>query len=261
MFQITWTQSMVTLSALVVARNAHDQLDQCLKALHFADELVIVLDRCTDNSCEIATQYTSNIYEGAWECEGARRNFARQQCKGAWVLEVDSDEIISDALAIEIREAIKSNPSGHFVIPVDNYIGNQLVRNGWGCHWGTSAVARLAHAKAKRWKEGRVHPEFQLEGPVHRLSNPIEHYIDKDFSDILTRLDRYTKARAADLRDNPKLDDGLWRNIRRIFSRFIKCYVMRKGYKEGKWGVTIALMAGLYPIISHLRANIDNGED
>jgi len=46
-------------------------------------------------------------------------------------------------------------------------------------------------------------------------------------------------------------------NVRRIFSRFWKCYVARKGYREGPWGLLIALMAGLYPILSHLKARLE----
>ena len=43
-------------------------------------------------------------------------------------------------------------------------------------------------------------------------------------------------------------------NVKRIFSRFFKCYFLRKGYKEGRYGFFIALCAGLYPIWSYLKA-------
>ncbi len=39
--------------------------------------------------------------------------------------------------------------------------------------------------------------------------------------------------------------------------RFYKCYVSRKGYREGDWGLLIALMAALYPLISTLRARLE----
>ncbi len=46
-------------------------------------------------------------------------------------------------------------------------------------------------------------------------------------------------------------------NVRRIFSRFFKCYVMRKGYREGGHGFLIALFAGLYPVLSYLKAKLE----
>ena len=82
------------------------------------------------------------------------------------------------------------------------------------------------------------------------------HLVDRDISDMLHRLDRYTTARALDLRDSGDIGT-LPANTRRIFSRFWKCYVARKGYREGPWGLLIALMAGLYPILSHLKARLE----
>ncbi len=45
------------LSALVVARNEEEILGHCLERLAFADELVVVLDRCSDGSKAIAERY------------------------------------------------------------------------------------------------------------------------------------------------------------------------------------------------------------
>jgi len=83
------------------------------------------------------------------------------------------------------------------------------------------------------------------------------HYVDRNISDMIRRLDRYTTARAADLRAAG--DIGRFSsNIRRIFSRFYKCYVGRKGYREGPYGFLIALFAGLYPILSYLKARLED---
>jgi hypothetical protein len=45
--------------------------------------------------------------------------------------------------------------------------------------------------------------------------------------------------------------------VRRFFSRFWKCYVARKGYREGGYGLVIAALAGLYPLVSHLKAKYE----
>ena len=95
-----------TLSALVVAHNEEAQLDDCLAPLRFADEIVIVLDRCTDGSKDIAEKFGAVIIEGAWPLEGDRRNTGIDACRSDWVLEVDADERVSTALAEEIRAVI-----------------------------------------------------------------------------------------------------------------------------------------------------------
>jgi glycosyltransferase involved in cell wall biosynthesis len=245
------------LSALVVVHNEAGQLADCLEALAFADELVVVLDKCTDGSKAIAEKFGARLLEGAWEIEGHRRNAGLDACRGAWILEVDADERANEALGQEIRSVIAGLDEGYFLLPFDNYIGDRLVRHGWGASWGVSAAPRLSAKGAKRWGEQRIHPALTLNGPRRWLRTPIRHNVDRDISDMLRRLDRYSSARAADLRASGDIG-GLAGNIRRIFSRFFKCYLSRKGYREGAYGFLIALMAGLYPILSHLKARLEH---
>ena len=77
-------QSQKKLSALVVAHNEEDQLADCLEQLDFADEIVVVLDKCTDGSKEIAARFTDRLVEGSWEIEGDRRNKGIEACDGEW---------------------------------------------------------------------------------------------------------------------------------------------------------------------------------
>lgn len=246
-----------TLSALVVAHNEEAQLEDCLATLVFADERVVVLDRCTDGSKAIAERMADQVLEGAWEIEGARRNTGIDACTGDWILEVDADERVPDALAAEIRETIKSAERGHFLVPYDNYVGERLVRYGWGASWGVNSTARLFAKGCKRWGAQRIHPSVTFEGPKGRLKEAMTHYVDRDIGDMIRRLDRYTAARARDLRE-AGLPESFGRNFRRIFTRFWKCYVRRKGYKEGYYGFLIALFASLYPILSWLRAKLES---
>ncbi|MGC2198796.1 MAG: glycosyltransferase family 2 protein [Stellaceae bacterium] len=245
------------LSALVVAHNEEGQLSDCLAGLEFADEIVVVLDRCRDHSREIALQFTARVIEGAWEREGPRRHAGIEACSGEWILEVDADERVTPKLATEIRRVTKTSPAAWHLIPVDNYIGTRLVRCGWGASFGRSAHAALFRKGAKQWGEQRVHPSLALSGPQGlTLSSRLLHYVDRDISEMLQRLDRYTTARAQDLQDSGDIG-SYGRNLRRIVSRFYKCYIGRKGYREGPYGFLIALCAGLYPILSYLKARLE----
>jgi len=247
----------VRLSAVVVARNEEAQLDDCLARLAFADEIVVLLDRSTDKSVEIARRHTDNIIEGGWELEGPRRNTALAAATGDWILEVDADERVPPELAAEIRATIATaTVPAHYLIPFDNYIGQTRVRYGWGASWGVSATVRLFSAGAKHWGDDRVHPVVTLKGDKRWLTQRMDHYVDRDISDMIHRLDRYTEARARDLRESGDIGT-LPGNIRRFFSRFYKCYVSRKGYREGGYGFLNAMFAGLFPLISHLKARLE----
>jgi glycosyltransferase involved in cell wall biosynthesis len=247
----------VALSALVVVHNEEAQLAACLERLRFADEIVVVLDRCTDGSRDVALRFTKRLIEGSWEREGDRRNTGIAACQGPWVLEVDADERVSPALAEEIRRTVAQSNADWHEIPVDNYVGDTLVRWGWGASFGRSAYPGLFRKGAKRWGLQRVHPALSFTGTRGpRLQSRLDHYVDRNLSDMIRRLDRYSSARAQDLRESGEIG-SYPANLRRMFSRFWKCYVARRGYREGPYGFMIALCAGLYPILSYLKARLE----
>ncbi|MDP1631641.1 MAG: glycosyltransferase family 2 protein [Caulobacter sp.] len=249
--------STIRISALVCVHNEEDRLADCLQRLRFTDEIVVVLDRCTDGSAEIAARMADKVIVGAFPLEGPRRFAGLSQCSGDWILEIDADEFVSDALASEVRSTVETCfDADHFLLPVDNFVGSRLIRHGWGGSFGTTAVTRLYRAGVKSWKPHRVHPGVNLAGRAGgRLQNALVHLVDVDVSDMLQRLDRYTQARALDLIDRGEvgsLTGAAFRGVR----RFWKCYVSRKGYLEGGWGVLIATMAALFAFLSVLRARL-----
>ena len=152
------------LSALIVAHNEEKRLADCLERLAFADEIVVVLDKCSDRSKEIAAGFTDRLVEGAWEIEADRRHAGIEACLGPWILEVDADEWVEPSLAEEIRRVIAASDADWHLVPVDNYVGNRLVRYGWGASFGRSACAALFRKGVKTYGQQRVHPALELKG-------------------------------------------------------------------------------------------------
>jgi len=245
------------LSAVISVHNEENQLTECLKTLEFADEIVVLLDKCTDGSAAIAQVFTDRIVHGAWPKEGARRNAGIEACTGNWVFEIDADERVPEALAKEIRRTVETSDADWHEVPVDNYIGERLIRWGWGASFGKSAYPGLFRRGVKVWGDQRVHPNLTWSGRKGAmLSNRLVHYVDRNLSDMIKRLDNYSSARARDMRDSGQIGSTA-NNVRRFFSRFIKCYFFRKGYREGGYGLMIAICAGLYPLLAHLKAKLE----
>lgn len=248
------------LSALVVAHNKQDNLPTCLAQLGFADQIVVVLDRCSDGSAAIASAAGAKLLEGAWPLEGGRRNAGIAACDGDWILEIDADERVPVALANEVCQAIQGAKPGYFLIKFNNYIGQHLVRYGWGAYNGANAGPRLFSKGAKIWGDQLIHPRIELSGERRRLETPIDHYVDRSITDIIARFNRYTSANAADLRTSGDIG-GLANNMRRIVSRFWKSYVTRRGYREGLYGLLLALFSAAYPLISYIKAKLERTGD
>jgi glycosyltransferase involved in cell wall biosynthesis len=246
------------ISALVVARNEEARLPACLASLREADEIVVVLDRSTDASAAIARAHGARLLEGGWELEGERRNAGIAACTGDWIFEVDADERVPPELWAEIRRVVAASPHGWHLVRIDNYVGERLVLHGWGGSFGTTVKPVLFRRGAKHWRAQRVHPGIDWTGTEGEriTAHGIRHEVDRDISDMLRRLDRYSSAKAADLLAAGNIGT-LPDNVRRFFSRFLKCYISRDGYKGGAWGFLVSLCAGLFPLLAHLKARLE----
>lgn len=254
-----------TLSALIVAHNEETHLPHCLQTLKFADEIVVVLDKCTDKSKQIAQKHTKNIISGNWEIEGDRRNTGINACTGDWILEIDADERITPELATEIRHIMANGTADYYHIPFLNYVGDTCVRHGWCGSFGVGAVVRLfrkypqntpTQTITKTWGQQRIHPHITYAPNAVKgspLTHPIHHHVDTDISDMWERFNRYTTANARDMATQNQTTTGKPAIIRFI-SRFVRSYIGRRGYREGKIGLLLAFLIGLYPLVSEIKA-------
>ncbi len=259
---LTRADGAASLTALILVHNEEERLAACLERLSFCDEIVAVLDKCTDKSKTIAQAFNCVLIEGSWDIEGERRNLGLSACRGDWILEIDADEHVPSDLATEIRtlmvEQGEKNQIGFYIIPFDNFVGSKMIRHGWGSNIGVGAKRILFTKGIKEWGPQRVHPAITLEGPcLGWTKGRILHYVDDNLTALLRRIDRYATQKAQDMCERGKIDHPA-NNIRRLFSRFFKCYLFRKGYKEGGYGLLIAFLAGIFPLICYLKAKYEH---
>ncbi len=246
----------IPLTALIIAKNEGHQIARALKSLQFCDEIIIILDdEATEQpTLQIAKQYNATPIIKYLPTEGQRRSYGQNIARNDWVLECDADEEITNELAQELTKLFQIPPTGvgYYQIKFDNFIGERRVRYGWGAYMGTDKKACLCHKNAKQWGEEEVHPKVSLHNKMGILQHYINHYIDRDLTDLFHRLNRYTSLNARDLLTKNN-QDSLPKGMQKAIGRFFKCYVMKRGYKEGFYGFTIALCAALYPLVSMLK--------
>jgi len=86
------------ISLCMIVKNEEKVIERCLSSVaHLVDEVVIVDTGSIDNTKEIITRYTSNIYDFEWINDfSAARNFAASKATGEWILVLDADEYIDE---------------------------------------------------------------------------------------------------------------------------------------------------------------------
>lgn len=245
---------MVRLTALVCAHNQEAQLSQCLRSLSFCDQIVVVADRCTDRSAEIARRHGAVVVSGIFPLESQRRAAGLEAASGDWIFEVAPDEQVSSALAWEIRATLKMKPVGDwFEAPIHNYVGEDLVRCGWT--GGLSAVKspRLYRPWAKAWADRRVAQATMSGAPAGALKGALRRNLADNSAELVQRLNALAALAAEDLADARRpgaLPGALFRGLR----AFAAAYLRAQAWREGRLGFLAALCGALYPVLAHLRA-------
>ena len=247
---------MVRLSALVCVQNQEAQLSECLRKLSFCDEIVVVADRCTDRSQEIARRHGAIVIDGIFPLESQRKAAGVEACSGAWVLEIDPDELVDAALAWEIRAVLQMRPDGDWYdLPIDNYVGETLVRDGWTGALSAKAEPRLYKRGLKAWEPRRVSAPAVLAGnPGGALKGAIRRSLGRDVGGLMERLNRLTALHAEDLADAERVG-GLGAGLFRGAGHFLRGYIARGGWREGRLGLLSAMLSALVPVLSQMRAN------
>ena len=120
------------LSAVVITWNEEKNIERCLEALRFCDEIVVVDSMSTDRTVEIASRHTDKVSLREFTGFSDQKSAAVALASGDWVLAVDADEIVSTELAGEIRDVIRHPEFDAYRIPrLSYFLGKAIRRCGW----------------------------------------------------------------------------------------------------------------------------------
>ncbi len=238
------------ISVVIITKNEAQNIADCIKSAMWADEIIIVDDFSTDDTARIARQFTDKIFEKKMDIEGSHRNYAYSLAKNEWILSLDADERVSPQLGEEVTKVLNEDCRYNvFSIPLRNYIGNYWIR--WG-GWYPAYKDRLFRRGHFRYEEVGVHPRVFYDGRCGRLTSDIIHYSYKNFEEFVDSLNNQTTKEAEKwiaTGRNVSMRKALWRTI----DRFIRTFIIKKGYRDGVIGLFIASCGGLYQFLSYAK--------
>ena len=116
------------LSVSIICSNNEGTIGRVLESIaEIADEIIVIVDtNSTDNTFEICQQFTDQVSVEEWRGFLNQKNEALRRCSGDWILDLDSDEVVTPELKKEIIEAISSNQAqGYFLNRRTFYVGNR----------------------------------------------------------------------------------------------------------------------------------------
>ena len=207
---------------------------RCLDSVRWADEIVVVDSGSTDRTAELARRFTPHVFSRALDRFDAQKNYGAAQATGDWILSIDADEVVSEALKSEIQALLSRAPEeDSFAIPRHNiYFGRPVPHV-----MGKDEPIRLFKKEIARF-EGSVHEKITGR-KTGRLKAPLMHFSCESRREWVEKHRRYVRMDA-----ERQFEAGRrfsWSRF--LFSParvFALRYVGLQGWKDGGAGLAIA---------------------
>lgn len=192
------------ISACVISYNRSAIVGTCLRALHFADEVILVDKTSTDDTRTVAARLVDRVVVVPWSpTVEETRAFAVEQCRHEWILMLDDDECLNRAAAEFIGQELRDPVADAYAFPLRHYI---LGTHDPAAYYWPEHHIRLFRRGAVAFGP-TVHAGMQLRtNRVHHIPADsgacIHHLSHRDVADWVARTNRYTdnpdRARAPD---------------------------------------------------------------
>jgi glycosyltransferase involved in cell wall biosynthesis len=221
------------LSVVIVARDAARSLPACLKSAGFADEILLVDSGSSDHTVAVAQGHGARTLYQDWLGFGPQKQFAVEQARHRWVLCLDADERVSDALRASIQDALAAPAFCAYRMPRRNRFMGRWLRYGEGY---PDFNLRLFDRGFARWSDDLVHEKVVTDARVGTLAGDLLHESEEGIGNYLEKQNKYTTLQAERLHDAGAVTSGT-RLVVGPLLRFMKFYIFRRGFLDGVPGL------------------------
>jgi len=245
------TERRATVSACIVTFNEEENIEDCLKSVSWADEIIVVDSFSSDATLDIARRYTDRIYQREWRGINDQRNFAASKATCDWILSIDADERVTPYLREEIEREL-SRPDcpydGFYVRRKNFYLGRWMRFGGWYPEYRL----RLFRRGQGRFVGMEPHDKIVCDGRTKKLKGELLHFSFKSLADQMERSNRYSTIQAQEL---------LRRGCRLVLPRmvlcpigdFVRAYILKLGFLDGVQGLISAVMLAFHVFLKYAK--------
>lgn len=242
---------MIKISAIIPTGNEIHNIEEVIKSVNFANEILVVDSLSTDGTYEKAKQLATRVIRREYEYSASQKNWAIPQAKYEWILLVDADERVTPELKKEIQNILKY-PKPDVVaywIGRNNYFMGELVNYSG---WRNDSVIRLFKRDFCVYEDKKVHEEIIANGKIGQLKHKLYHNTYITFDKYIEKMNRYAWWQAKDYdKKTGKLTP--YHFIIKPFWGFFKHYIVQSGFRDGVVGLTIGYIQGYVIFMRYIK--------
>ncbi|MCD4652865.1 glycosyltransferase family 2 protein [bacterium] len=241
---------MEALSAVVITFNEEDNIRECLESLSVADEIIIVDSNSSDNTVQIAREYTDKIFVVEWRGYACAKNYGIECAANNWILSLDADERLSDDLSKTIKDLkpFRTNITGYNISRRTWYLTRWIQGGGWY----PDRNIRLFNRQFGQFSKVPVHESVVITGETQDIDGDILHYSYKNVRDHILRVEKYSSLSALQWLKNGRKPSIFMMFFRPVWEFFRKL-ILLGGFKDGREGIILAAIHSFYVFLKYVK--------
>jgi glycosyltransferase involved in cell wall biosynthesis len=241
----------MSLSVIIIAKDAEATVRRCLESVAWADEVVVVENGSVDRTADIARELGAKVHQTAdWPGFGQQKNRALDLATCDWLFSLDADEWVTPGLRDEIRSAIAGGgETVAFRIPRRSSFCGRLMRHSG---WWPDYVVRVFKRGNGKFSPDAVHERVIVEGRTGSLRECIMHEAITDLDQMLSKMNRYSSTSAAELHEQGRRSSFISALVHGGWA-FLRTYVLRLGFLDGREGFMLAVANAEGAYYRHLK--------
>ena len=223
---------MQTITVIIPTYNEENYIEDCLRSVLFADQIIIIDSFSNDKTIELAKEFKCEIIQRKFDDFSNQKNEAIKLAKSNWILFLDADERVTEKLKYEIKQTLKNPKHEAYKIKFPHFYMNRFL------YHTENRVVRLVKNENIHF-EGEVHEKLLYRGSVGLLKNFMIHYTYKGLFHYIKKKDSYAWFQAKMSKDKNKSANYFFL-VFKPFYRFFHTYIIRRGFLDGVPGLAVA---------------------
>ena len=239
---------MRKISVVIITYNEEKRIRLTLESVKWCDEIIVVDSCSTDTTVDICKEYNNcKVYVQPFLGYGLQKRFAVDKASNDWVLSIDADEIVTDALCEEIKSILSSSSisKAGFNVPITLVFLNKTFNYG--------AENKCLHLRFFNKNEGNfdsqnLHEVVKLRGSISTLKNEILHCSYVDTHHYIQKMNDYTSIYANEAVKKAR-HVGQQKSVFRFSFEFIRQYFIKCNFLNGYPGLVWSIFSAYYVFV------------
>ncbi|TBN06412.1 glycosyltransferase family 2 protein [Hyunsoonleella flava] len=230
---------MIKLSGVIITFNEERNIERCLQSLvNVVDEIVVIDSFSTDKTKAICEKFHVRFIEQKFLGYIEQKNFALSKASYDYVVSLDGDEALSEALQKSII-SIKSNweLDGYYCNRFNNFCGQWIKYSDWY----PNKKLRVFDRRKGEWQGINPHDNVRLLNKNVKagfLKGDILHWTYQNYSEFNNKTEYFSTIAAKAYFDKGKKSNYFKMTFNPTWA-FFKAYFLRLGILDGINGLVI----------------------